>query len=210
MKIFLDLDGTILDIKHRCYKIYVSILSQFGFDVVNISTYWEMKRNRISEESIASKTTPLLFAKYYAEERVNLIETMDYLVLDSVLDGVYEILNRWFFNHTLYLVTLRRNNVNLNNQLSLLGLNRYFKHVYSADKLEVKKEDLIRHAVSNKNECIIIGDTEADIKAGKVLSIKTVAVDNGIRNRYWLEKTFPDILLSSVCDFNLVDYIENI
>ncbi len=198
MKIFLDLDGTILDVKYRCYRLYVNILSHGGFDSSDISTYWKMKRSKVGEETIASKTTTPVFAKYYDEKRVFLIETMDYLVLDSVLDGVYKTLNKWVFDHDLYLVTARQNRLNLDQQLSLFDLHKYFKFVYNAGKPRVKKEDLIKHEVSDKTNCIIIGDTERDIEAGKSLGIKTVAVTSGIREKCLLEIANPDVIVESI------------
>ena len=103
MKIFLDLDGPILNVKYRCYKLYVDMLLCGGFDVINMSTYWKMKRNKISEEHIASKTTTSTFAKHYSKKRIDLIENMDYLILDTVSDIVYNTLDKWFFDHSLFL-----------------------------------------------------------------------------------------------------------
>ena len=203
MKIFLDLDGTILDAKYRYYKIYTDMLSQTSFNMLDISTYWDMKRNRIPEEEIASKTTSLLFAKYYAKKRIDLIESMDYLILDVVFDGVYDVLNKWSFDHDLYLVTLRRNKTNLYRQLSFFDLHKYFRCVYNAGEFQIKKENLIKHEILDQSKCAIIGDTEVDIEAGKVLSIKTIAVTSGIRNKYLLEREFPDVLVDSLCDNNL-------
>lgn len=208
MKIFLDLDGTILDIKYKCYRLYVNVLSHGGFYTVDVSTYWKMKRNKISEEEIASKTTTPIFAKYYAKKCVSLIETIDYLILDSVLDGVYAILDRWSSDHDLYLVTSRRNEVNLNHQLSLFDLHRYFKRVYSSGELQIKKEDLIKHEVSDQAGCVIIGDTELDIEVGKILSIKTIAVTSGAREKHVLEKTCPDVLTKSICDLEVLAWLE--
>jgi len=204
MKIFLDLDGTILDAKYRCYRLYVNLLSHGGFSTVDMLTYWQMKRSKIPEKDIASKTVPITFAKYYVEKRAHLIETMDYLILDSVFDGVYVTLDRWFLDHDLYLVTLRRDEAALNRQLLLFDLHRYFKHIYNSGDEQIKKEDLISHEISDQSDCVIIGDTEVDVEAGKALSIKTVAVTSGIRDRCLLEKMFPDVLAKSICDFKLV------
>jgi phosphoglycolate phosphatase-like HAD superfamily hydrolase len=209
MKIFLDLDGTILDVKHKCYRLYVNLLSHGGFNTVDIATYWKMKRNKVSEKEIASKTTTPMFARYYIERFMSLIETMDYLTLDSVFDSVYETLDKWFSDHNLYLVTLRQNGFNLNCQLSFFDLHKYFKHIYNVGEIGVKKEYLIKHEVSDQTNCVIIGDTEADIEAGKILGIKTVAVTSGVREKYLLEKICPDILVENVCDSKLLNWIES-
>lgn len=198
MKIFLDLDGTILDVKYRCYRLYVNILSHGGFDCLDLSKYWMLKRDGVSERTIAFHTTTPVFAKYYVEKRLSLIDTMDYLVLDRVLNGAYETLDKWSLNHDLYIVTARQDRPTLDQQLSLFDLHKYFKFVYSAGEKRIKKEKLIRHEVSDKADCVIIGDTERDIKAGKSLGIKTIAVTSGIRERYLLKIMKPDVIVEDI------------
>ena len=46
----------------------------------------------------------------------------------------------------------------------------------------------------------MIGDTEADIIAGNELSIKTIAVLNGIRTREFLLKSDPNFICKSIKD----------
>ena len=45
---------------------------------------------------------------------------------------------------------------------------------------------------------IIIGDTEADVLAGKRLSLVTIAVASGIRSRQYLQALEPDYLIDSI------------
>lgn len=213
MKVFLDLDGTILDVSYRCYRLYFNILTYGGFDVLDMRDYWTLKRANVSEKEIASRTTPPVFAEYYVRKRLSLIDTMDYLVLDKVLDGVYETLGKWSLDHDLYIVTARQNRLNLDRQLFLFDVHRYFKFIYSAGPQRVKKEKLIRHEVSDKTNCIIIGDTEQDIEAGKALGITTVAVGTGVRERFELEKMKPDIFVESIVyldDMNILYKVGNI
>jgi phosphoglycolate phosphatase len=208
-KIFLDLDGTLLDVKNKCYRLYVNILLHGGFNILNMEAYWEMKKSKISEEEIASKTTTPVFAKYYAEKRISLVETMDYLVLDSVFDKAYGVLDKWSSCYDLYLVTLRRNSFNLDRQLCLFDLHKYFKCVYNVGESEFKKEELIKHEISGQITCVIVGDTEMDVEAGKSLSIKTAAVTSGLSRKSLLKKTFPDILVKNIYDSKLLSWMEN-
>jgi phosphoglycolate phosphatase len=198
MKIFLDLDGTILDIKYRYYKIYSDLLLQSGFKCLDIETYWELKRSKTPEEMIAAKTATDKFAEHYAKNRIHLIETVEYLVLDRVFDDVHEILEDWSVKHDLYLVTLRKNRAHLNLQLQLLDLHKYFRAIYNDELGSNRKDKLIKHKVFNSCNCVIIGDTESDIEAGKQLGIKTIALTRGIRKRYLLEDLCPDIIISDL------------
>ena len=55
-------------------------------------------------------------------------------------------------------------------------------------------------------ECVVVGDSVADIKAGKTAGIKTVAVLSGIFSREELESEKPDLILKSVN--KLPDFLE--
>ena len=208
-KIFIDLDGTILDVRRKCYRLYVNPLSFAGFYTMDMDTYWQMKRDRIPEEEIAIKTTTKTFAKYYVKKRRALLETSDYLSLDTVFDGAYTVLDKWFSCYDLYLVTFRRNTNTLNEQLELLDLNKYFKHIYSLGNLKVKKKDLIEHEIHDKTDCVIIGDTDIDVETGNSLSIKTVAVTSGLYKKSLLQKMSTDIVCKNICDPKLSVWLKN-
>ncbi len=202
MKIFLDLDGTILDIKYKYYRLYTNLLSHGGFLSLNMDTYWDLKRHKMSEKAIAKHTTTPHFADYYANKRIELIETMDYLVLDSVFDDVCGVLEEWKNTHSVYIVTLRRNRENLNRQLDMFNLHHYYDFIYNVDERKAQKEDIIKHEIDNASQCIIIGDTEIDIVAGRRLGIKTVAVTCGIRSRKLLETEGPDFIFNNLMEVN--------
>jgi phosphoglycolate phosphatase-like HAD superfamily hydrolase len=55
-------------------------------------------------------------------------------------------------------------------------------------------------------DCAIVGDSVADIRAGKNAGIKTVAVLSGIFSRRELERENPDLILENVNQ--LPDFIE--
>ena len=207
MKIFIDLDGTLLDIKYRCYQIYFDLLSCGGFECLNIEKYWEMKRNKISEEEIVSETATTLFVKHYSEKRFALIETMEYLVLDNVFSCVHGVLNAWSAAHDLYLVTLRKNRTHLDLQLYLLDLYKYFKFVYNDEMSRNEKADLVKYEIFDTSDCVIIGDTEDDIEAGKSLGIKTIALTSGIRKKDLLRKLYPDILVRDISQVNIEEVL---
>jgi phosphoglycolate phosphatase len=198
MKIFLDLDGTILDVKFRCYSVYSDLLLWKGYRCLDIEEYWTWKREGISESEIVSKTTPPTFVESYLEERTVLMWAMEYLILDTVFDGVYDILNRWSDVHDLYLVTLRRDRDILDSQLHFFNLYSYFKAIYNDSLGEKEKVNLIKHEIFNPSNCVIVGDSETDIKAGKVLGIQTIALTSGVRSENVLAKLHPDVLVKNI------------
>ena len=54
--IFFDLDGPILDVSAKYYRVYHDLLDEFGFPSLPRDQYWEAKRNKVSDESILRKT----------------------------------------------------------------------------------------------------------------------------------------------------------
>ena len=57
-------------------------------------------------------------------------------------------------------------------------------------------------------ECVVVGDSVADIKAGKAAGAITVAVLSGIFSREELEREKPDLILENVN--KLPDFLESL
>jgi HAD superfamily hydrolase (TIGR01509 family) len=89
-------------------------------------------------------------------------------------------------------------------EMERFGLAKYFQTVLTAmDTHEPKPspEALIKCAIQLNVEmckCAIVGDSVADIRAGKKAGTKTVAVLSGIFSRKELEREKPDLILENV------------
>ena len=198
MKVFFDLDGTLISAKRRCHSVYSDLLSYGGFDVLGIDAYWNLKKQRVPEAEIVIITaTNYFFETFYKNIRIELIESFDYLLFDSVFVGVRDTLRELSVNNDLYLITLRLNTKTLHKQLHFINIHKYFTSIYNCSS---DKHKSIKHEISDPADCVIVGDTELDIEAGKFLNIKTVAVTSGIRTEQLLTQSFPDFLLDSVND----------
>jgi phosphoglycolate phosphatase len=211
MKIFFDLDGPILNVSYRYYSIYSNLLREGGHCPLTKEEYWDYKRKRVSESEIVNKTCPASFIESYISKRPALIEDFNYLMMDRLQEGVVEVLESWSRWHDLHIVTLRNNRATLMKQLGYFEIRKYFSYVHSIDgndgTWEVKYR-LLKNEVNDPKECIIIGDTEMDIKAGKALCIKTAAVTCGIRTEEGLAFAEPDFISQKVNDI-FIGEIEN-
>ena len=199
-----DLDGPILDVSERYYRLYRDLISEFGGRPASKSTYWEQKRDSVSEMTIfrATGLEPGLYESY-RQLRIERIERLDYLSYDRGQPYIESILRKRA-NRKLVLVTLRRSAENLKVQLRELRLNSLFDHLLCAEansaveervKIKVK---LVQNIFSA--EMIsgwMVGDTETDVLTGKHLGLRTVAVTYGIRTERRLKASSPDRLLSS-------------
>jgi HAD superfamily hydrolase (TIGR01509 family) len=103
-------------------------------------------------------------------------------------------------------VTTRRNipETEVKRELAKFGLAKYIqKIVTSQDTLKPKPspEALIKcaeHLNVKMRDCLIVGDSVIDVKAGKNAGAHTVAVLTGIFSRKELETEKPDLILQNV------------
>lgn len=87
--------------------------------------------------------------------------------------------------------------------LELFGLRSYFDHVQGTDGFPAKPHpDVIFTALealgAKPEECLMVGDSAADMEAGKRAGVKTCAVTYGYGAREDLEKWKPDYWISDL------------
>jgi len=206
MKIFFDLDGTLINISEKYYRVYTDILNEAGFSTIGKKEYWDAKRHKVPEDQILAMTNANDFYKEYNQKRLLLIESDYYLSNDSLHEEVIEVLKNLSKKYQLILVTLRKSNSQLEKQLTALKLMGYFTDVLrSGDNLEPRwmiKYNIIKEYIGNEFDSshILISDTENDIIAGNELGFKTIAVLNGIRTKELLIISNPTFICKSVRD----------
>lgn len=204
--IFIDLDGPILDVSEKYYRVYSDILSQNGFKVLSKSEYWNAKREKVPDLEILQRSIAGSFLESYLYERKLLIESDPYLMYDKLQDGAVQVLEKLSENNELILVTLRTYPEQLHKQLEYLNIKKYFFSILSSsDEANPRwtiKYNLIKGFLVNKriSHGIFIGDTETDVLAGKELGFKTIVVLNGIRSHDLLIETRPSFVVNSIND----------
>ena len=92
-------------------------------------------------------------------------------------------------------------------------LSHYFAEILnspSGDDPAEAKVNLIRKTPSfNKDDSWIVGDTEADILAGKRLGIKTVGVLSGIRNETKMKELKSDYTIEDITHLSELLFFES-
>lgn len=201
MKIFCDLDGTIIDVSARHYRVYCEMVMEFDGTPINKSKYWNLKRNKIkwSELLPVSQIAPENESRFL-QGFIKKIEHPDYLKLDTVFPGAMDAIEKLANYGECYLVTLRRNRENVLEEVAHLDLTKHFTGILTghseSDGHDIKVS-LIREKLERETG-IIIGDTEADALAGQELGLKTIAVTSGIRSKEFLERLKPDLIVSNI------------
>jgi len=97
-------------------------------------------------------------------------------------------------------------------ELEKFGLAKYFQYIITAlDTHDPKPSPealtkCARQLGVQTHECLVVGDSVADIRAGKNAGAKTVAVLSGIFSREELQREKPDLILENVKE--LPDFLE--
>ena len=159
--------------------------------------FWNMKRRGIKTHDILPASLSDEVIASFEEEWLQKIEKKSYLQYDELFSGIKNVLADLNKEFDVVLVTLRNNTENLHWELSKLGLKSYFKFILSG---KGPKKNLVEdYLAKNCNcECMIVGDTEEDIKTGLELGMLTISVTCGIRSRKFLEQFNPDFCINSL------------
>ncbi|MFN5949881.1 MAG: HAD family hydrolase [Pirellulaceae bacterium] len=199
---YFDLDGPILDVSEKFHRIYSDLVTDFGGHPLPKEDYWSRKKSRQADSKILedSRLSSSL-EKEYRRRRTSLIETESYWRFDRVWPEVRDAIARSPPCGTLVLVTLRNNRRELEAQLKHLEIDHWFQKVLSEsgdaagpDRHDVKVH-LIERTFGVPQSGWFVGDTETDLRAGKKLGLRQVAVAFGIRDAIILAKENPDLLL---------------
>jgi phosphoglycolate phosphatase-like HAD superfamily hydrolase len=198
--VFLDLDGVVLDVSRRYYRLHADLLAGIGGRLVEKETFWRLKRSRAPVEKIADLSEK--DAGEYRRRWLRLVESPAYLALDGYLPGAAETLSRLASSFTVVVVSLRREPEALGAQLEALAFPAVaeVRSGPPGDDPPAAKARLIRDSPHFTGRGAIVGDTEVDIRAGKSLRLATVAVLSGLRSPELLAAESPDLILESIGD----------
>ncbi len=199
MKLFFDLDGTLLDSRERLYKLFQHLVPESDF---TFEDYWNLKKNKIDHTRILSEHF------HYTPERVDafqqtwlsLIETDEWLNYDQPFDNVTEFLHLLKDDNELFLVTARQSEIKVAEQIERFGWQNIFTSVLVTNR-RTEKDVLISH-FHPSSEDWLIGDTGYDINTGKQLGMRTAAVLTGFLNKEKLMEYHPDVIAETVLDLH--------
>jgi phosphoglycolate phosphatase-like HAD superfamily hydrolase len=205
MTIYLDVDGTILDIRLRYHQLHVELFQSRGWRPMSVRAYWSAKRRAFSERKIAlacgfEPEQALLYAQEWSAR----VEDLDLLRLDHPLRGARHALELLSSCSEVVLVSLRQNRARLLQQLAWWDIGRQLVDVLTADPRgaprHIKGKLVENHRTFAPGAAVIVGDSEIDICAGHVLHVPSIAVLTGIRSRFFLEEWQPTHISVSLAE----------
>lgn len=223
--VFCDFDGPIVDVSERYYRTYRLGLSTLQasyqethgdflpLQILSKNQFWWMKRNRVADTDIAIRSgVPTDLVDELLQQVKRIVNHPHLLQWDTLQPGAEVAIQKIKrMGARLVLVTLRHPR-QVKTFLQVHDLSQHIDEIFGAldinaahlNRAEQKVELLKRAIAAQKAQgyqtypTCMIGDTEADIIAGKQAGIVTVALTNGIRSHEYLKRYKPTSIDSTL------------
>jgi phosphoglycolate phosphatase len=201
MNIFIDLDGTLVDSRRRLYKLFCDLS---GSRKLTFHLYWKYKRVARSNEWLLAQVLGFDAPQIQAFVRgwLERIESPEYLALDAPFGFAQSVLKDLSRDHSLYVLTARRDEHAARAQIDCAGFTPYLTDMLVTGPWQSKIELLSARRGQAHSEDLVVGDTELDVQAAAAIGAQSVAVLNGFRCRQHLELFKPDFMYADLSAFH--------
>jgi HAD superfamily hydrolase (TIGR01509 family) len=197
--IFFDLDGTIVDSREAYLEAARTAFQAVGQEPPEMKAALEIPRRLEQKQPLSPivKGNIRKFLDVY-------LKTYYSITTDKTkpLPNISATLERLSKKVKLALITMRSvPKQNIIKELERFNIAQHFTHVATAmdtHKPKPSPEALIKCVKVmdvQMCDCVIVGDSISDIKAGKAAGAKTAAVLSGLFSRQELAKEQPDLIL---------------
>ncbi len=201
--VLLDLDGTIVDSREAYLEAAKVGLAAVGQKLTDTRIAMDIPKKleqNLPIDDIVKEDNKKKFLKAYLNAYYQATSTKS-----KPIPNISETLKRLSRKARLAVITMRYvSKEKIQDELLRFGLAKYFQHVITALDAHNPKpspEALVECAKMlgiKPCECLVVGDSVADIRAGKNAGTWTVAVLSGIFTLRELEREKPDLILESV------------
>lgn len=190
-----DLDGTLIDVSERDYRIYSDILLKLGYDPITKKEYWPLRRDITDIHHILSLSGLVSDedVSFFLKERKALMEEWSYLSIDQPFEDVITTFAELSKRFNLIILTKRYNSEDTERQVTELGFAKYAELTIVTESKEEAMSKI-------DNLVAMVGDTENDIVSANNIGIKSIAVTTGIRNAEKLSTFNPAIIVNSLSE----------
>ncbi|MDH7564433.1 MAG: HAD family hydrolase [Candidatus Bathyarchaeota archaeon] len=211
--ILMDLDGTLVDSKEAYMEAAETAFRTLKQETYSPEIAIEIPK-RLEQglplDGLLEKADVQRFLRIYRDAYLHATATKT-----KPIPNVADTLRKLARKAKLALITMRyvpREKVVA--ELKSFGIADCFTYVITAldtHRPKPSPEALIQCAATlevDGRDCVVVGDSVADIRAGKAVGAKTVAVLSGIFSRSELEREKPDLILENVNE--LPDFLDSL
>ncbi|RRJ64260.1 HAD family hydrolase [Paenibacillus oralis] len=186
--IYIDLDGTLLDVWLRYYTVMDSFFERQSLPFPSFQKYKKQKRELVRDDAIirhAVRDNPAaaeeLISNYMLWKKDKL-ESESLLKLDQPIGRIRVFAAQLKPNYRLHLISVRRNHEHAVRQLQRLNMVAPFERIdLVPPSLSINpKWDSLRRLATPAD--LLIGDSEIDLQCGFMLGLRTFHVDTGLRS----------------------------
>lgn len=197
--IFFDLDGTIVDSKQAYIEAARTAFQAMGLEPPTTQTALQIPKRLEQNQPIDALThaNTQQFLDVYLKTFYAITE-----VKTKPIPNIHTALETLQQKAKLALITMRNvSKTTITKELQQFGLATHFTHIITAQDTRKPKpspEALIKalQAIDVQIcDCLIVGDSVTDVKAGKAAGAKTAAVLSGLYSHKELAKEHPDLIL---------------
>lgn len=200
MWLYILLDGTLLDMRDREYRIHADLVCREGRQPLAPWGYQDLVRSGATPERIARATGLPEVARYVASFQARL-EASRYLRYDRPYDDAEEMLRALGSAYRLALVAMRDDRATLRLQLKRLGWEDRFDAVLVTPATGDDWRGLAAVIDGHEgaaNAAALVGDRGMVVKASRALGIPSCVVPRGRRTAATLLKRGPSLLLPNL------------
>lgn len=215
LRLITDFDGPIIDVSERYYRVYQYCLEQTRrphqvVKQLEKAEFWRLKRSRVPETQIGIISgLDAEQAQAFSLSRRQTVHTQPYFEYDTLAPKAVAALEKvQQAGIDLAVLTMRRVR-ELEFAFNQHDLARFFPKdrcfCLSNDYVKTRDIDdkplLMARALAElppAAQTWMVGDTEADIIAGKKHNVKVMGVLCGIRDRAQLELHQPDLIVADL------------
>jgi phosphoglycolate phosphatase-like HAD superfamily hydrolase len=191
--ICFDLDGTLLDVKKRYYRLYKEALERCGRRPLSQGVYSRCVRSGMKHYQIFDKWHDHETYGFYIQYRNERIEDEEYLRLDRPVQGIRRVLQSLSVRFHLVVISNRDDYQGVVGQLER---HRFSRAIDACSCAGFDAGSGGKSALLRRYSCdYIVGDTEVDIEAGRNASVKPIAVSWGLRHKDILKQFHTESVL---------------
>lgn len=202
--IFFDLDGTLLDTKEAYIESAKKAFKATGQHIPESSLALEIPKRL--EQRLPFDDIVKVDRQAFLDVFLNTFYTISQ-IKSKPIAGAIETLDMLSKKSKLSVITMRYAPKEvINAELEHFGLSKYFTHIITAldtHKPKPSPEALIKAVLVmgvQMRDCMIVGDSVIDIKAGEAAGAKTAAVLSGLYSHQELLKENPNYILNDLTE----------
>ena len=202
--VIFDADGTILDTRELIYQSYTHVLTRHGYEVPDRKTMFEEVRGNRAEDTygkLATRHDPVALVEIHKQFQA---ERLD---LWAAYEGLHDLIQA-MKDAGLKLGICTSRGALVEEMLEHINVKHAFGSIVHADMVAQHKPHpepllkVLRELRVTPEAAVMVGDTDADIGAGKAVGVAfTIGMTHGVGTRALLEKTGAD---------HLVDHLDGV